>query len=640
MRRATLPRRNAWWAFPLLTLALPGLASAQEVVDGGFDAHGFHLAAYDGDPRDGYSILRPGRMHQWEFYTAALFEYASAPLSFVEGPPGNTTMEAALGNLVTANLAAGITPIDRLRLDVAMPLHLLSSGPDGAAQGTMIGDLRVGAMVAIIRPGADVAGGLGVGLAPWVDVPTGDDTAYLGNTALSGGAAAALTYEFERFHISSHLGYQHQPAITTYNMTGADQLLAAVGAGWLFDRYSAINFEALLTPPLQANLEAGTNFPVETILSYRRSTEAGAHFSVGAAAALSDGAGASPFRAFVGGGFGRLQTPVPPDLDGDGIPNNHDDCYDDPEIFNGYKDEDGCPDFMGTIDVWGELDGEQVDLDQITLVGPQGPRPLTPGQAQVQDVMPGTQYTAKVTGSGCLGGTAQITVEEGKNGLAVPLTRSLEGTITFEIKTLEGAPIPGAVVQIRSVDAICAPAEGNLELGEGGTGSVTAGAGDHVVIVDVPQYALYRQKINLGDGETEEVVVSLKKSKTRVTAQRIEIFEKVHFETGKAIIKPDSFELLDEVAEAINTHKQIKLVEVAGHTDDQGSLESNQTLSQNRAAAVMDYLVGKGVDASRLQAKGYGETRTIDTNETEEGRAKNRRVEFNILEQDTVILED
>ena len=623
-------------------LAAPSIASAQEVLTNGFDAHGFHLASYDGDARDPYSVYRPGRMHQWEFYTSALFEYASTPLSFVSGPPGQTTMDAALSNLVTANLALGVTPLDRLRLDVAMPLYLLSTGPDGGAQGTMIGDLRVSSMIALIRPSYDTAGGLGLGLVPWVDVPTGDDTAYLGSSELAGGVAAATTYELESVTISAHVGYQFQPDITTYNMEGADQLLTGLGIGYLFNRYTGLNFEALLNPPLAKNQNAGSNFPVETILSFRKRTEGGAHFSVGAAAALSDGAGASPFRAFLGGGFGRIETPVPPDLDGDGIPNNEDDCYDDPEIFNGYKDDDGCPDFMGEVNVWGEADGQPVELSNVTILGPDGPRMLDPEKATVNNVMPGVEVTAKVVAQGCLGGSTTFVVQEGKNDLVVPLARSLEGVITFQVTTLEEKqPIPGAVVQIKSEFDACAPATGDeLALGDEGTGRIQTGAGDHVVIIDIPEYALYRQKVNLEAGETEEVVVSLKKSKTRVTAQRIEIYEKVHFETGKAIIKPDSYALLDEVAEAINTHKQIKLVEVAGHTDDQGSLESNQTLSQNRAQAVLDYMVNKGVDPARLQAKGYGETRTIDTNETVEGRAKNRRVEFNILEQDTVIVED
>ena len=118
-----------------------------------------------------------------------------------------------------------------------------------------------------------------------------------------------------------------------------------------------------------------------------------------------------------------------------------------------------------------------------------------------------------------------------------------------------------------------------------------------------------------------------------MTKQSIEILEMVYFETNKAVIKPVSYGLLDDVANTLNTYADIKLIEVSGHTDDVGKDETNLKLSQARSEAVMKYLVSKGVDPTRLVARGYGETKPIDSNETAEGRAKNRRVAFTILQQ-------
>ncbi len=627
-------------ALAVAALCATSVARAQDVLTDGFDAHGFHLAAFDGDVRDPYSVFRPGRMHQWEFYAADMAEYAMAPLSYVSGPVGNTEMNPVLNHLVVQNFALGLAVHDRFRLDVGMPLYVYAVGPDGEATGTKIGDLRVAGMIGLVRPSYEGAGGLGLGLVPWVDIPTGDDQIYLGNAAMAGGGALATTYEFEKLTLSAHLGYHYKPDIKAYNIEGADSLLAAVGIGWLFDHYAGLNFEALVTPPLSANTEKGTDFPVETILSFRKRFEKGGMVTVGVGTALTDGAGAAPFRAFLGGGFGHIETPVPPDLDGDGIPNAEDDCPEDAETVNGWADDDGCPDVLGTIAVWGQYGEQPRELTKVTIIGPEGSRLLDPEHAELDNVMPGIIYTATAE-AGCLEGSVETEAIGGKRDLVIPLERQLEGTLAFEVTTLEEKePIPGATVKIRSDQDECAPIEGTLQLGDDGTGSIGLGAGDHVVIIDVPKYALYRQKVNIKPGEDEQVTVSLKKTRTRVTAQRIEIFEKVHFETGKAIIRPESYALLDEMAEAIQTHKQIRLVEVAGHTDDQGTVQSNQILSQDRSQAVLDYLMGKGVPTSKLQAKGYGETRTIDTNETVEGRAKNRRVEFNILEQDTVILED
>jgi outer membrane protein OmpA-like peptidoglycan-associated protein len=83
----------------------------------------------------------------------------------------------------------------------------------------------------------------------------------------------------------------------------------------------------------------------------------------------------------------------------------------------------------------------------------------------------------------------------------------------------------------------------------------------------------------------------------------------------------------------LKANPQIAKVRVEGHTDSVGSDETNLTLSQGRAESVMKYLTDKGVDASRLEAKGFGESKPLADNKTEEGRAKNRRVEFVIVSQ-------
>ena len=90
--------------------------------------------------------------------------------------------------------------------------------------------------------------------------------------------------------------------------------------------------------------------------------------------------------------------------------------------------------------------------------------------------------------------------------------------------------------------------------------------------------------------------------------------------------------MLDQVADAIVTNK-IKKVLVEGHTDDVGAASTNMRLSQKRADAVRDYLVGKGVSADVLDAIGFGETRPLEKARTRSARAKNRRVEFKIIER-------
>jgi OOP family OmpA-OmpF porin len=115
----------------------------------------------------------------------------------------------------------------------------------------------------------------------------------------------------------------------------------------------------------------------------------------------------------------------------------------------------------------------------------------------------------------------------------------------------------------------------------------------------------------------------------------IEIKEKIQFELNKATILPESFSLLDEVAGVIKEHPEIKKLAIEGHASSDGNAQQNLLLSDARAKSVMEYLVTKGgIDKGRLTAEGFGDKKPIADNNTEEGRVKNRRVEFNVVERE------
>lgn len=111
---------------------------------------------------------------------------------------------------------------------------------------------------------------------------------------------------------------------------------------------------------------------------------------------------------------------------------------------------------------------------------------------------------------------------------------------------------------------------------------------------------------------------------------KIEILQQVHFATGKSTILADSFDLLNQVVDAI-VRNNVKKVSVEGHTDNKGVKAANQKLSEDRARAVVDYLVAQGVDARRLESVGYGDAKPIAPNLTARGRELNRRVEFIVV---------
>jgi outer membrane protein OmpA-like peptidoglycan-associated protein len=123
--------------------------------------------------------------------------------------------------------------------------------------------------------------------------------------------------------------------------------------------------------------------------------------------------------------------------------------------------------------------------------------------------------------------------------------------------------------------------------------------------------------------------------RVEVKKEKIQVNEKIHFEFDSAKIREESHNLVDEIAQVINDHPEIVKLRVEGHTDTQGSREYNKDLSKRRAQAVVKYLVDVGgVDEGRLELEGYGFDQPVASNDTEEGMAKNRRVEFTILERD------
>ncbi|MGD2035600.1 MAG: OmpA family protein, partial [Bacteroidales bacterium] len=142
-------------------------------------------------------------------------------------------------------------------------------------------------------------------------------------------------------------------------------------------------------------------------------------------------------------------------------------------------------------------------------------------------------------------------------------------------------------------------------------------------------YLLYLDMVDLSMKTYDEVVVK------NFLLDRVEVGAKVilkniYFETGKSTLKPESYAGLNNVVRLLETNPSIR-IEISGHTDNVGSLNLNTRLSNNRAKAVVTYLVNKGVSESRLEYKGYAYSQPIAPNSTAEGRAKNRRVEFKVL---------
>jgi outer membrane protein OmpA-like peptidoglycan-associated protein len=161
-------------------------------------------------------------------------------------------------------------------------------------------------------------------------------------------------------------------------------------------------------------------------------------------------------------------------------------------------------------------------------------------------------------------------------------------------------------------------------------------AGRYVVNVIAPGFLAQTRDVQVAAGATQELAFELepepKQRLVEVKENKIELAQQVQFAPGKTVVLADSYPLLAQVVDTL-VRNDIQRVRIEGHTDNQGNPEVNLQLSKDRAKAVADHLIKAGIDASRLETEGHGDTRPIAPNLTPRGRELNRRVEFTILER-------
>lgn len=615
----------------LAAAATPGVAMAHE---GGFDAHNFQLYAADGQPVAPLVVASP--FVTKGFFGAAVFEYAKSPLVQVPASSDGTldfaNAEPILDDVLAANLNLGWAPVRFARIDVGLPLFLSSMGHEGA-NGFAAGDLKIGGTVGWSK---EEQRGFGVGLSPYVTIPLGASSVYLGQTAVAGGADVGLGYHGDKLLVAASAGYAYAPDIELDNLTGADHVNVGAIVGYEVIDHLGLNLEGRAALPMSGEVVAGTDTPAELLLHGKYQLTSGLNFLAGGAGGLSVGAGTPAYRIFLGVGYGPVfkkgPPPPPPDLDkdDDGINDDVDACVDQPETMNGYKDADGCPDGIGGLTVTSSIDGKPA-AGAITLNGGAGVLTGT-SSLKVDRAEPGSEWSAKAQLL-CYAGEAKVTAKEGDTTLDVAMLPVLDSKASVEVVDKKGKPLDGATVKWDTDSSLgCVPAGAPTKLA-GGKGVIPVGVGTHRVFVTAPEMTNYSGEFQFVAGQATDIRVQLDPTKIKLEAKQIVILDKVFFETNKDIIKPESFKLLDEVGSVIMANPQVGRVEVSGHTDSDGDDGSNLDLSQRRAESVKRYLEGKGVKADRLVAVGYGEGKPIDKNTSSKGKANNRRVEFNLIDQ-------
>ena len=223
------------------------------------------------------------------------------------------------------------------------------------------------------------------------------------------------------------------------------------------------------------------------------------------------------------------------------------------------------------------------------------------------------------------GGTGEIRIE-------CPLNPIIQKSVlVVRVNNSDGDPLEDATVVLKG------PVEAQMVTDTKGRATRDIEPGDYSMLVEKDGYLKKVKTFEAATDTRSEIEVSLsdkpESASVVIRKKRIVIKKKIHFATDSDEIEADSFGLLDEIADVLISNPQLKRIEIQGHTDNRGKRDYNLDLSSRRGESVRQYLVNSGVEGQRLESKGFGPDKPIAPNITSQGRARNRRVEFHILER-------
>src|SRR5690554_5821508 len=555
-------------------MALSVDVSAQENLE--FDAQTFRPAAgpYSIFTQDTSEVLK-----NLEASGAVILNYASRPL--VLERPGDQDDIALLDQQLAMHVVAGIGFFDIMQLDLGLPVYFIneSAVSNTEIQGGVVGDLSLTPKFTLLsRDTLPV----GLGIRANVTLPTGREQALVGAGTLSVAPALIVDTQIANVVLTTNLGVRILEDRPVRNLNAGDRFKYGAGA-----EASFLSGLLKVGGELYGSTQLGEFFadkreaPLEGILGAKIVSDTGFSVFGGAGGGLVSGVGAPEFRAFLGLRYAFVEREEAPegDRDEDGIVDSRDECPDEP----GPVSNNGCP----VMDTDG--DGVPDDVDQCA----DEPGPASNNGCPIGDA----------DGDGVPDDVDQCVDEPG------PASNN-------------GCPISDG-----DGDGVADDVDKCPDI----AGSPTAQGCPDADFDGIPDD---EDKCPDKPGLREDDGCPPKDVKVVREAEEIKILEMVYFDLGKATLKSESFNLLQQVALVIRSNPDITKVEIAGHTDQVGAADKNLVLSQERADAVKTYLVEQGqIAGERLSAKGYGESQPLVNEDGQKAQAKNRRVEFKILEQ-------
>jgi OOP family OmpA-OmpF porin len=532
-------------------------------------------------------------------------DFAHNPL-LVSTAKTDEVVGAVVSSQLFLHLNATLALWNRLNVNINAPIALQQSGdnPERGSQSfvspstAQFGDLRVGLRLRIYGEYNDIFQAA-VGGSLWL--PTGSDDAFVSDGYVRGMPHAIIGGRNQSIVWSFMAGVEFRPTRQFASVTQGSMMRFGGGLGFVFGDKKQFQVGPEVSAALTLNELSARNSNVEALLNARVRIVNDFEIGLGAGPGLSKGIGTPDFRGVLMVAYSPKQkdpaASVAPiqDRDGDRILDPQDACPNEPGIFNFDPAKNGCP--------------PPKDTDRDGILDMYDACPAEPG--------PANQDPAK---NGC-----------------PPRDRDKD-TIVDEV---DACPDVAGVKNPDATKNGCPPDED----GDGILDDKDACPKVKGVASDDPKKNGCPPDTD-GDGILDEKdACPAEKGKpnsdpkkngcplsVRVVDSQVIILEQVQFDTSKATIKPVSEPLLDEVATVLKDHPELVRIEVQGHTDNAGGRALNQRLSQDRAEAVKDALIRRGIAGNRLTSRGFGPDQPIGNNRTAEGRQTNRRVQFKSLE--------
>ncbi|MCB9548769.1 MAG: OmpA family protein [Myxococcales bacterium] len=524
------------------------------------------------------------------FVPSLYVNYGSNPL--VRRDANDEITAKIVENLVGINVMGVIGLHDRFELGVDIPLGYADgeqlTAVLGGSEGFGLGDIRAIPKVRLL--GGTRSDVLGLALSIPVSFPTGDTEKGFGADTIVVNPKLIIDLRMAGFTLALNGGFRfRQDDQVVDDLKVGNEINYGGGVAVdLGSERAQLLAEAFGAAPAEDLGSDIANSPLEANIGFRFFTQPGLVLTPAAGIGIIPDYGSPDFRVILGLAWHKLPS--------------DDQCPDEEEDMDGFQDGDGCPDpdndQDGILDVNDQCPNDPEDKDGFEDEnGCPDPDNDQDGILDVNDQCPldPEDKDGFEDENGC------PDPDNDQDGLLDAQDKCPnEPEDKDDFQDHDGCPDPDNDQDgILDVDDKCPLQPENFNGVEDEDGCPDQGGG------------------------------------VTVTCKEIRINETVFFDTDKATIQKRSFGLLESVASALKNAKFITKVRVEGHTDSRADDDYNLDLSQRRSEAVKKYLVGKGIDAGRLEPKGFGESQPVAPNDTEANMSKNRRVVFVVLENET-----